>query len=227
MWYHTSIRGAARVALIVLGVIFGAVILGGLSCYAQLNSWRDEGIPQERQASAQYLDNQNYLSSYVSGFYEQTSVVQASGEALRQILLDAVKGRYDEGGFAVNSPLFAAIVEAYPEAGVQELMVNWGRIQEYIASGRTGYREMQSKLLDQLRTYDTWRAKGIIRSLWIASVLGFPTRNLEARIGTEVSYGDEAREQMYRIVLASDARRAYETGEMEPLEVPARERTNP
>ncbi|MBM4402717.1 MAG: hypothetical protein FJ044_05750, partial [Candidatus Cloacimonetes bacterium] len=189
--------------------------------YNYINETRNSGIAYERQLTSQYLDNQNDLSAYVSGFYEQVGVAQAQSDVLDSVLLDAVKGRYDKGGFAANSPMFAAIAEAYPEAGLAELMANWGKIQDYISAGREGYRATQSKLLDQLRTYDTWRRTGIFRST-VVRMLGFPSNDLEARVGEMVFTGEAARNKMYQIVLTSEAIEAYEKGIMEPLQVPER-----
>lgn len=200
--------------------IAGAVVVVLFIIYGYANGIRNEGITRERQLGAQYLDNQNWLSAYISGFYEQAGVLRAQSDVLDQILLDAVKGRYDDGGFAVGSPMFAAIVEAYPEAGVAELMANWGKLQDYISAGREGYRNQQSKLLDMLRGYDTWRETGFVKST-VARVLGFPSNSLEARVGEMVLTGEFARQKMYQIVLTSEAIKAYETGTMEPLKVPS------
>jgi hypothetical protein len=188
------------------------------SAYNYVNHIWNEGLAHERRLTSQYLDNQNYLSAYISGFYEQIDVAQAQGEVLDEILLDAVKGRYDDGGFAVDSPMFVAIVEAYPEAGVAKLMDNWGKIQDYISAGREGYRATQSKLLDQLRAYDTWRQRGLIRRA-VVRMLGFPSENLEARVGEMVFSGEMARMKLYQVVLTSKAIEAYETGVMDPLRI--------
>jgi hypothetical protein len=215
-WIAQSLT--TKIALIgaVSGLLIGCCLI--FSAYSTVNNIWNQGLAHERQLTSQYLDNQNELSAYVSGFYELIGVTQAQGDVLDQILLDAVKGRYDEGGFAVDSPVFAAIVEAYPEAGVAELMSNWGKIQDYISAGREGYKAKQSKLLDQLRAYDTWRQTGLIRRS-IVRVLGFPSENLEARIGESVLSGEMARIKMYQIVLTSEAIEAYETGVMDPLRV--------
>jgi len=208
---------------ILLVAAVGVLLMGCcllVSAYGTVNNIWNEGVAQERQLAAQYLDNQNELSAYVSGFYELVGVAQAQSDVLDQILLDAVKGRYDEGGFVVDSPMFAAIVEAYPEAGVAELMANWGKIQDYISAGREAYKAKQSKLLDQLRVYDTWRQTGLIRRR-IVQILGFPSQNLEARVGQLAVTGEMARMKMYQIVLTSEAIEAYETGVMDPLQVPS------
>jgi hypothetical protein len=217
-WWRAQSRTTKILLIAGVSILtIGCCLL--FSIYNYVNNIWNTGLAQERQLTSQYLDNQNYLSAYISGFYEQVSVAQAQSDVLDQILLDAVKGRYDDGGFAVESPMFAAIVEAYPEAGVAELMANWGKIQGYVSAGREGYRATQSKLLDQLRAYDTWRQRGLIRRS-IVRMLGFPSENLEARIGEMILTGEMARMKMYQIVLTSEALKAYETGIMDPLRVP-------
>lgn len=211
-----------RTTKIILVAALSALLLGCcllFGAYTTVNNIWNEGLAQERQLTSQYLDNQNELSAYISGFYEMVGLAQAQSDVLDQILLDAVKGRYDEGGFAVDSPMFTAVVEAYPEAGAAELLSNWGKIQDYVRAGRERYKAKQSKLLDQLRVYDTWRQTGLIRRS-IVQILGFPSQNLEARVGDLVLTGQMARVKMYQIVLTSEAIEAYETGVMEPLEVP-------
>ena len=205
-----------------LALVLAILLIVG--CLSYTNT-RNELIKNERGLSAQYLDNQNYLSAYISGFYEQVSVAQAQNDALDKILLDAVKGRYagqdGGGGYTVNSPFFAAIVEAYPEAGVAQLIANWGKIQDYIAAGREGYRNTQSKLLDMLRAYDTWRESGILKGVIMnGMILHPPTKRLEARIGDTILTGEAARNKMYQIVLTSLALKAYEDGTLDPLTVP-------
>jgi hypothetical protein len=211
----------SRTTKIVLIAVAGVLLIGCctiFSAYSYVNNIWNQGLAQERQLTSQYLDNQNDLSAYISGFYELIGVAQTQGDVLDQILLDAVKGRYDQGGFAVDSPMFAAIVEAYPEAGVAELMANWGGIQDYISAGRERYKAKQSKLLDQLRAYDTWRQTGLIRRS-IVRMLGFPSENLEARVGESVLSGEMGKMKMYQIVLTSEAIKAYEMGVMDPLKI--------
>ena len=223
-WWMNLSRGT-KTAIVVGATValVGCCLVA--SVYSTLNNWRGTTIRQEKQLTAQYLSNQNELSAYISGFYEQISVTQAAKEGLNEILEDAVKGRYDEDGYGVGSPMYAAftaIAEAYPEAGVAELMANWGKIQDYISAGRESYKAKQDKLLDILRIYDTWRAENWIRGA-VLSALGFPSDHLEARIGEMVYTGEMARNKMYQIVLTSEAIKAYETGIMEPLEVPQSE----
>lgn len=211
------------IGLAVLAAVVLFSLIGGFSCYSWVNGLRNDGIKKERALSAQYLDNQNYLSAFISGFYEQVGLVQAQNEAVNTILEDAVKGRYEGqgGGYTVNSPFFNAVFEAYPEASLEQLLENWGKIQDYVVAQREGYRNVQSKLLDMIREYDTWRETGFVKSA-IVRQLGFPSYRLEARVGDAVITGEAARQKMLQIVLTKAAKDAYESGEMDPLQVPQR-----
>ena len=203
--------------LLILGGILVVFVVIGLVIFSMFNGARTDGVKREAGLTAQYLDKQNYLSAYVSGFYEQIGVANLKSEKLDQILSDAVKGRYDEGGFSVGSSFFTGIVEAYPNLVGLDI---YDKIVDYVSAGREGYRGKQSKLLDMLREYDTWRESGLVHSR-IVGKLGFPSERLEARVGNEVWRGKDARDRMFLIVTTSGTRKAYETGTMEPLEIPS------
>jgi hypothetical protein len=49
---------------------------------------------------------------------------------------------------------------------------------------------------------------------------GAPTDDLRAAIGDDVKRGRDALDRMYAIVLAPQAKKAYQDGEMAPLTVP-------
>lgn len=208
------------VVAIGIGVVV-AVLVFIVWPIASYNGVRNDMISKEQALSAQYLDNQNELSSYVSGFYEQLGVAKAKSAQMDKILLDAVKGRYDNQGGSVQigkgSPLFSAITEAYPILSGLDI---YNKVADYITAGRQAYKDKQSKLLVMLRNYDTWRKSGLIHSKF-ASMAGAPSDNLRAQIGTSAVYGRAAEDRMYSIVLASAATKAYQTGTMEPLTVPA------
>jgi hypothetical protein len=216
-WFNNLSRGAKiGISVAALFIVSSCCLLFG--GYVYVNGVRTEGLTKEVALSAQYLDNQNELSSYISGFYEQVGIAQAGTAALDQILTDAVKGRYDKDGFGSGSPLFTAIAEAYPDTTA--LMNNWGKIQDYITAGREAYKAKQSKLLDMLRAYDTWRLSDFIRSA-VVRALGFPSsEGLKARIGENIFSGQSALDKMYAIVLTQDALDAYNSGTMNPLQVP-------
>lgn len=205
------------IALTVAALI--AVALGSVavSLYAYANGLRTESVAFETQLNAQYLSNQNELSAYVSGFYEQMGVVKYKSEALDKILTDYAKGRnFGADGSPSSAGFVNAVVEAVPDLAGLNIA---DRMMDYVQSGRTSYKNVQDKLLDMLRGYDRWRAEGFVQSYIIKNFLGVPTERLEARIGTTVKRGTEARDQMYLIVLAPQAAAAYTSGTLDPLTV--------
>jgi hypothetical protein len=208
--------GSTKVILVVLAAFFGAIIFAGLGIYGYINGIRTEGIDYETRLNAQYLDNQNILSEFISGFYEQLGLANLKSEKMDKIITDAVVGRYGEKGFSSGGAFIAAIKEAYPDTAGLNI---YDKIVDYVKAKREGYRATQSKLLDMLRAYDKWRNDGIVQSWIVKNFLGIPSDRLEARIGTKISRGTEARDQMYLIVLAEQATTAYETGKMAPLTV--------
>lgn len=203
--------------LIITAAVIGTLILGALGLYNYANGLQQEGVARETELNAQYLDNQNELSAYISKFYETIGVANLKSDKMDQILLDAVKGRYE--GHTSAQPgqgqLFSAIQEAYPNV---DLSI-YDRILDQINSGRDAYKQKQSKLLDMLRSYDKWRESGLVQSRIIA-MMGVPSERLEARIGTTVKRGRDARDQMYLIVLTKSTTDAYQSGQLDPLSVP-------
>ena len=83
----------------------------------------------------------------------------------------------------------------------------------------TGYRSVQTKLLDMINSYDTWRQDGFVQSMIISNFLKVPSKRLVAKIGETEYTGEEALKKMKQIVLAGQAVDAYKTGVMEPLKV--------
>jgi hypothetical protein len=206
-------------ALVIAAIVLGGFLVVGLGLYSYFNGLQQTLAESETELNAAYLDNQNYLSEYISGFREQVGVASFKADKINQILLDAVRGRYESsGGFAPNGAFFSAIQEAYPDLGKN--MDIFDKIVEYVQAKRAEYRGRQSYLLDKLRTYDRFCNSGLLQKIMIKSIMGAPTDMLEARIGSSVKKGSAAREQMYLIVLTPDTKEAYETGVMKPLEIP-------
>lgn len=212
-WNQTGKIGLGGIIAIVILCI---VILGGASFYSFLNTLRNQSVDYENRLNAQYLANQAYLSAFVAGFYEQMGVAGMKSDKMDKILMDAVKGRYEQqGGFKnPEGAFFSAIKEAYPDVSGLNI---YDKIIDYVSSKREGYRADQEKLLDMLRSYDSWRQKGIVQSFMVESVLHIPSNRLEARIGDNVTRSLAARDQMYRIVLTEGIAEAYQTGKMKPL----------
>ena len=104
-------------ALIISGAILGALVLGAIGIYGYANGLQKEGVARETELNAQYLDNQNELSTYISKFYETVGIANLKSDKMDQILLDAVKGRYEGHTSAQvgQGQLFSAINFTRPE----------------------------------------------------------------------------------------------------------------
>lgn len=198
--------------------IGAALALVLLFSFMGFNGVQKDMVKKETALSAQYLDNQNELSTYISKIKEQVGLQNTATAALDKVLTDAVKGRYDQGSSAQpgGGALFSAIIEAYPDLSKNQ--EGYQLILNSISSGREAYKNAQTKLLDMLRDYDTWRNSGFVHSK-VASMVGAPSNNLVARIGTQTSRGQDALDQMYVIVLASNAVDAYKSGTLDPLDL--------
>lgn len=210
----TTLKGMGAGLIVTLGVI-GLLLILGMGLYGKANGIQKTSVQYEKQLNAQYLDNQNELSKFQSGFYEQMGIAGAKSDRMNQILADAVSGRYEAGPQGQGGQMFSAMVEAYPDLAGLDI---YDKIIDYVAAGRQSYKETQTKLLDMIRVYETWKDSGLIQSR-LVSMMGVPSDRLEARIGTKVVKGEAALEQMKLIVTTSTTQAAYTTGTMEPMTV--------
>ncbi len=202
--------------MLITGGIAAVAIFLGVYLFTTLDGIQRDGVDYETQLTSQYLANQSKLSAYVSGFYEQLQIADRKSDKIDKILLDAVKGRYDNpnSNAKVNGgQVFSAIVEAYPDLKGLDI---YDKLIVYVQAERENYHQMQTKLLDMLRGYNKWRKSGIIHSRMV-SFMGFPSDNLEARVGRNVTRGLAAVDQMLQIVIDSKTYEAYQNGQLDPL----------
>lgn len=187
--------------------------------YGKVNNFRGQVIARETALSAHYQNDQNQLSSYVLGFSEQTGIADRQAQQLRTILTDAVKGRYDGKLSAAQvgqGTLFSAISEAYPNIDLK----SYDKIVEYIQKSREEFRQKQESLLTDVAGYENLLYGDLINNL-LTNILGAPTRQLQARNGKTVVYGEAALAQIKTIVTDSTTSKAFEDGAMKPLAAPA------
>jgi hypothetical protein len=186
--------------------------------FSAFNSTQKDMVSKEQALSAQYADNQNELSSYISTIKETLGLADRNTDALDRVLADAVKGRYegDTSAQPGGGQLFSAITEAYPDlAGVTDA---YAKVQDAVSAGRLAYKNQQTKLLDMLRDYETWKNSGFLHSM-ITGMVGAPSDNLRASVGDDTARGQQALDRMYKIVLTAEGNKAYESGEMEPMDL--------
>lgn len=209
-WETVTRRKALTVALAVAGVIGFCLLVFAI----KYNSARNGLVDRETTLNAQYLDNQNTLDAFLKTAHETFDLANIKTDKLDRVLTDAVKGRYEGDTTARpgSGQLFSAVFEAYPDLAALNV---FDRVQTVVEAGRAEYKGVQSRLLDLLREYDSFRTRGVLHS-WLVGVVGYP--KLEARIGPDVKTGAAARERMYTLVLSSNTREAFKTGEQGPID---------
>lgn len=202
-----------RKGLIIGLVVAGVIGFGGISVYSKVNSEYNAGMSMETRLSEQYQRNQAQLDASTKKIVESVGIANLKSEKMRQIISDAVKGRYEgkmEPG--TGGAMFSAIKEAYPQI---DLAV-YDKIVDLINGEREAFKNAQTLLLSQLQTYKTWRKTDIIRQWFVVKY--FPSSNLEARIGTKVYTGAQALEQMQLIVTSDGTDDAFNTGKQGPID---------
>lgn len=209
----------------LLGIVAFVVVLVivAVSFYNTVNGTRGTVITKENALIAQYKDNQNELSTYILQFNESLGIADRQSDKLNEIILDAVKGRYDNDTSlqpGTGGAMFSAIAEAYPDlTATTEL---YAQVQELVVSGRNAYKNKQSKLLDLIRDYNTYLNQDIFRSWVIDTFIDAPTEDNLVIVDAGVTYkGEDALEQISQIVLTQDAVDAYESGTQNPLITPS------
>jgi hypothetical protein len=204
-------------SIIILIAVVAVLAIGTISFFCSLSSSQKEGNHMEQELSAKYQGAQLELDTYVKKIKESVGIANLKSDKLDQVISDAVKGRYENNSSAQpgRGQLFSAIKEAYPDASGLNI---YDRLIDQVNAGREAYKQTQLALRDQLRAYDTWRTDGLIRPIILRNFLGFPTDNLEARIGTTVKHGKDAEDQMKLLVTSSETDQAYQTGHEEPVD---------
>lgn len=196
------------IAAFVAVAAITAVIVWAIS-----NSVTNTGNRKEASLNAQYSNNQNVLSSCIIRIRETAGVTKGQADAFDKIITDAVKGRYDGGTTAQigQGQLFSAIREAYPN--LASLGASFGKVLDVANGCRTDFAGQQTKTLDMLRDFDSWRTG----SFTVRTFGGdFPNDNLVARVGTTEARGKDAEKKMWVIILVGDVLKDYNTGKVVP-----------
>lgn len=192
------------------------LVIALLVGFTKFNGLRNQAVSKEAALIAQYQDNQNELSTYILQFKESMGVAAKGSERLEAILVEAIKGRYD-GNMSpgTDGSMFSAIAEAYPD--LTATTESYAKVQDLVVSGRNAYKNKQTKLLDMIRDYETWRETDLINSFIIRNWVGAPTDRLKVTVDGEDFIGEAALAKISQIVLTRDAIDAYSTGEMDAL----------
>lgn len=196
----------------IIGISLGVIaVVTAFVLFLVNNSVTNTGNVKEAGLNAQYLDNQNELSACTTKIRETANIAGAQADKFEEVMVEVIKGRY-EGREGNPGTMFSAIVEQYPD--LASLSSAYERVHNVVVGCRSDYKNIQTKLLDMLQKYDSWRTG----SFTVRTFGGeYPSNNLVAQIGTDrTRKGQVALDQMYTIVVTKDTVDAYKTGELVP-----------
>jgi hypothetical protein len=197
--------------LIIAGVSAVALVLGGLSAYNYANTTQVTGNHMEQKLSAFYQADQLELDTLVKNIQTSLGVSGIGFEKLHDVLVDTIKGRYEGNGSSAagvgRGQLFSAIKEAYPSVDISV----YNRIMDQATAGREAFKQKQLYFRDRIRDYETWETDGLVHSHFV-TWMGFPSKNLEARIGETVFHGQDALDHMKVLVTSGSTDTAFKTG---------------
>ena len=184
--------------------------------FASVNAVQATGVSLQAQLDAQFMQDQNVLSTYVNGFYEMLGVANLQSSQIDKILVGAVGSQVDLQTWAQDpkaSPLYSALFEAYPNVTLSQ----YQQVIAYIQQGRQSFQSAQNTLLSELGQYDQWRETGVIFHPLEVSFFGFPNSQLHATVGDTTYYGAAAEAKMWNIVRNPAAELAFSSGVQSPL----------
>jgi len=193
--------------------------------YSYFNGLNSNIVSTETRLTALYKGNQVELDSYAKKIEEATGIANVKSDKLKQVLRDAVSGRYGDGKDELGSKqgqggsFFSAIKEAYPD--IKGQLDLYDRIVDQVFAGREAFKQKQVYLLDQIREYKRWMNDGLVQSRVIKGVLGAPTDLLVANTGKGRNlYGRAALDQMELVVTSKRTNDSFESGEEDAVTVP-------
>lgn len=202
--------------LVIGGAIVALLLIIIVSFISSVNTTRNTLITKEQELVAEYKGNQTELSAYTNQVKESLGVANVGNDKVGQILKDAISGRYD-GNMqpGTGGSMFSAITEAYPDLTANTAM--YAKVQDQVIAGRNQYKNVQNKLIDRARDYETWIQTDFMRSFIVKNVLGAPTDNLKITVGENTFRGQDALDKLSQPIMSSEAIKSYETGVSDPV----------
>lgn len=205
----SSIIPKGMIKWIVIGVVALLLIIMGIALYSTSQSVISEGNKREATLSAQYANGANVLSNCVVQTKQSAGLAVAQSAQLDKILTDAVGGRYDNGGTAVDSgKLFSAIQEAYPD--LSGLDKTFQLVLATINGCRDDFKNQQTVVLSSVSDFKAWRTGS-----WKVRTLGgdkFPDENLSIDILGIKATGPAALKKMSHPIVESTTNKTYQDG---------------
>jgi hypothetical protein len=172
------------VSLSVVGIL---VVLGliGFGSYVSNYNYGNEA---EKQLTAKLKDNQNVRSNYVAKVQELVQVNDMYKDALKEVVVGAIEGRYGDKG---SQATWQWIKEKNPTVDATLYI----KLAQVIEAGRNEFKNSQTELLDIKRSYET-NLGYFWKGMWL-KFAGYPKINLDD----------------IKVIITKDTTEAYQKGE--------------
>lgn len=183
--------GALAIVLCVLAIV---VVLIGIVVGIFVSA-NNSAVRHEAGLEATYSNNQNVLSSYYQKVGEAAQVPGMMTEAQREVIRDALEGRYGQDG---SRAVFQVLTENNPVVS-EQLFV---KLQTIIEAGRDEFKNNQTLLADKVRLYEI--DLNSIPGGMIMRMMGFPRNELSK----------------YKLITTESVEQVYKAGkESGPLKI--------
>jgi hypothetical protein len=173
-----------KVFLAILAIV---LVLGGTVVGSYVTNY-NYGNEAEKSLTARLNDNKNIRSNYVAKVQEMVQVNDSYKDALKEVVVNAIEGRYGEDG---SKATWQWIKEQNPTVDPTLYI----RLSQVIEAGRNEFKNAQTRLLDEKRAYET-NLGYLWKGFWL-KLAGYPKINLDD----------------IKVIITKDTNKAYETGE--------------
>lgn len=204
-------------AVVISAVIALVIIVCAVSAITTYTGIRNEGRSQELAMTAHFNNMQTRYGQFRIGMRDKLNIAREKAAAIDKIVIDAVSGRYDkanQGGVVDREAVLSAIVEAYPDLKGLDI---FDQLILDIQAGREAFARDQEHMQDMVRSYNTWRTTGGFLHPTFVEWAGFPSDQLQARVGDKLLTGEEALEKMSAIIVGKDTDEIFDSGNDKPL----------
>lgn len=152
----------------IIGGIVGLIAL--VFVFSWYNAAKNGNI-MENVIEAQYLQNQNSLSTMSNTIAEAAQVPTMAKDDLKEVIKAGIEGRYGANG---STAMFQAMKEAYPGTLDPKLYEN---LQTLIEAKRNDFANEQKTLVDKVRVYKT--AIGSPFGRFFYNLAGYPSAEFD------------------------------------------------
>lgn len=189
------------------------VIIGGIQfgLIAGIISWYSTGISLQETTLAQYRDNQNKYDAFWKSVTEVAQIPDKYKTDFKDIVLSETRAKYGDSGSN-------AMFQWFQDRNLTLPSEIYTKIQTVIESGRADFKRGQQDLLDKQRRTRT-HYKTVLGSF--CRIFTDFLENVEGELKPIKDLDGDGRYTVldYDIITSRRTKRAFETGEDDPIDV--------